>query len=290
VSIQTEILDTIGDGGIEVAELRGKLGNVGANELSDAVNELIRGRFLRVADNRYVVVKKKPPTADEELAANLGPVMRVCVTCKGEPQPLQQFRVVGPGEKRADECNGCWRKRARVKRPREWPMPDINVSAPVVIHSARRDEGVEALKVGHQTVNLAGTPPIAGSSPANSTTSDSRQREGDNRDVSTEHAQKAAAVPETSRSYSRSDPSEDARTLASAERVSPVFGAGNGHPFDNSPFANDPIFTRVTMRKRAVLNRVALLQVELENLMSEVRDCDRFIELYERFSAETKAS
>jgi hypothetical protein len=48
------------------------------------------------------------------------------------------------------------------------------------------------------------------------------QREGDNRAVSTERCQSAAAVPETSGSYSRSDPSEDARTPAGAGSASPV--------------------------------------------------------------------
>ena len=51
------------------------------------------------------------------------------------------------------------------------------------------------------------------------------QREGDNRAVSTERCQSAAAVPETSGSYSRSDPSEDARTPAGAGSASPVVSA-----------------------------------------------------------------
>jgi len=45
--------------------------------------------------------------------------------------------------------------------------------------------------------------------------------QGDNRDVSTEPRNHVAAVPETSGSYSRSDPSEDARTPAGTCVASP---------------------------------------------------------------------
>jgi len=47
------------------------------------------------------------------------------------------------------------------------------------------------------------------------------QREGDNRDVSAERCRNAATVPETSGSYSYSDPSADARTPAGAGIASP---------------------------------------------------------------------
>jgi hypothetical protein len=125
VSIQSDILDTIGTGGIGVKALRERLGNIGANELDVAINALQRAKRVRIVNERYEVVAStrplggmphtgRPPSAEEEAAASLSP-------------------------------------------------------APVKFHSARRDNGVEVLKVGHQTVNLAGTPPIAGSSPANST-------------------------------------------------------------------------------------------------------------------------
>jgi hypothetical protein len=52
-------------------------------------------------------------------------------------------------------------------------------------------------------------------------TSDTPQRRGNNRDVSAERCWNAASVPETSGSYSRSDPREDVRTPAGSNIAFP---------------------------------------------------------------------
>lgn len=44
------------------------------------------------------------------------------------------------------------------------------------------------------------------------------------------------------------------------------------------------VLERVKTRRQNALNRVVVLAVEMENLRSEVRDCERFVELWERFA------
>lgn len=50
------------------------------------------------------------------------------------------------------------------------------------------------------------------------------------------------------------------------------------------PTVSHQVFERVQARRQATLNRVAVLGVEGESLWSEVRDCEKFLELYERFA------
>lgn len=292
MSIQTEILDTIGEDGIEVGALRARLGNLGTNELNCAINSLLRAKRIRFLHerNRYEIILStrplggmphtgRPPNAQEEAAASL--------------------------------------------------QPAISLTKPIAFRTARKPttNGIEVLKVGHQTVNLAASATV-GSIPTDSTThcdiaqSVERlpvkedvpgsspgvaaslifQRERDNRDVSTERIQKSAAVPETSGSYSRSDPSEDARTPArsgcaspdvdlDARRVNAPLGttskpdvtAPQGNAGER-PAESNLILVRVQCRRQSALNRITALSVELENLSAEVRDCDQFMVLWERFA------
>jgi len=61
MSIQQDILDTIGEGGIGVKALRDGLGNVGANELDVAINALQRAKRVRVVNDRYEVIVSTRP-------------------------------------------------------------------------------------------------------------------------------------------------------------------------------------------------------------------------------------
>jgi hypothetical protein len=113
------------------------------------------------------------PTVAKEAAASLQPSTKICRSCPiPTPKPLCEFRLTG-GTSRADECNACHGKRTKAGQIK---AAQIHVTAPVVqrhepVVAAEKANGAEALKVGHQTVNLASTPLTAGSSPACSTTS-----------------------------------------------------------------------------------------------------------------------
>jgi len=130
MSIQQDILDTIGATGIGVKVLRERLSNIGGNELDIAINALQRAKRVRVVNECYEVIPStrplggmphtgRPPSAEEEAAASLLPVTRVCITCRGEPQPLHQFRFIGPGNERARECNACHGKRTQAGNPKK---------------------------------------------------------------------------------------------------------------------------------------------------------------------------
>lgn len=281
MSIQSDILDTIGTGGVEVSALRERLGNIGANELDLAVNALMRARRIKIVLNRYEVIPSKrplggmphtgrPPSAEEEAAASLLPVTRVCITCQGPPQALHQFRFVGPGNERAKECNTCHGKKIQAGNPKKRGQVATRLSAePVVFHSAQRE-------------------------------TESPREGGDNRDVSTERHQPSAAASETSESYSRSDPREDARTPARPDVASPhVVSKANGssgeglHPCDPPasssaaslhPVLSDAVLDRVKTQRQMSLNKIALLEVQVANERSRLNECDTFLGLYERFA------
>lgn len=175
MSIQQDILDTIGNEGIEIGALQNKVGNVGANELDCAVTALIRARRVRVVDNRYEVIPSTrhlgqmhthgdlPPSAEEEAAASLRPAISA---------------------------------KSLAKR---------------------------------STVNGSG-----GAHPAD---------------------------------------------VRPAEPSAPSVAAST------HPTLAPSVIDRVQERRQKALNRIALLEVEGENLWSEVRDCEKFLELYERFAA-----
>lgn len=131
MSIQADIIETIGTDGIEVNALRQRFGNIGSNELYVAVNALLRARRVRVVADRYEVVPStrplgemshtgRPPSAQEEAEASLRPL-------SGAPTKRRQAGVT------------------------------VN--------------GTEALKVGRRAVAPVSTPLVAGSSPAGSTIS-----------------------------------------------------------------------------------------------------------------------
>jgi hypothetical protein len=283
MSIQQDVLDTIGTGGIPVDSLLGAMGNIGANELQITVNALSRARRIQVIEGRYQIVPAKrpvgnmppsgrPPNAEAEAAASLLPVTQVCVTCGGLPQALHQFRFVGPGNVRSPECNMCHGKKTRAglsKKRGQFAISILQYESP-------------------------------------------RER-GDNRDVSTESHQHAAAVPETSGSHSHSDPREDARTPASTDVTSPSIGiqfhsaqredshcdiaqsverrpvkadvpGSSPGVAATLPVSTSDVMEHVKALRQANLNKITLLRVEIENLESEVADQERFLELYERFA------
>jgi hypothetical protein len=174
VSIQRDIIDTIGPEGLAVTALRAKMGNIGNNELDLAVRALMRGKRLRIVaveltegqyENHYELLPSKvplgrmpnhpPPSAAEELAVNLRSPTRICITCARPPQPLCEFRLISRGE-RALVCNTCHGKKTAAGQPKhrgERATISVNGSGGV-----ERDGGVKA-PIGPS--RSADTPPAA---------------------------------------------------------------------------------------------------------------------------------
>lgn len=282
--LQTRIVEVLRTHGAQPArDMPRWLTDVDSIALDCGLSALIRTNKVVLSASTYSLPGQSPAVKTKEPAASVppsvaangalpAPATLVCLDCRipkleGEFQPLRD-------SKRSKVCISCHGKRTRAgmvaaEQRRAARVVSVVEGEPILFHSAQRDNGTEALKVGHQTVNLAGTPPIAGSSPAGSTNSDTPRERGDNRDVSTERGHKAAAVPETSGSYSRSDPREDARTPASTDIASPRIA--------------EHVFDRVKRQRQDKLNRIALLEVELANARSYVAERERFLADYERF-------
>lgn len=191
------------------------------------------------------------PTAEQEAAASLQPKTLVCEECKA-PKPEAEFRLL-VNDVRAKKCNACHGKKtgAGQKRANERRATRV-AAAELKFHSAQKsDNGTEALKVGHQTVNLAGTPPIAGSSPAGSTihgSGDAEQGDGAEAPIG-------------------SPCSADASSAASTQ-----------------PVLADSVLERARAKRQEALNRITLLEVELANERAKITRCEQFIELYSEFS------
>lgn len=64
MSIQQDVIDTIGPGGIEKERLRERVGNIGEGELNCVVNALMRAGRLRLVFGRYEIVESKRPLGD----------------------------------------------------------------------------------------------------------------------------------------------------------------------------------------------------------------------------------
>jgi hypothetical protein len=148
MSLQQDVLDSIGPQGVERDKLRERVGNIGQGELDVAVNALLRAQRLRLTFGRYEVVasnrplgtmptRAQPPTATEELAANIGPATRVCQDC-GDPKELEkEFSRSNLGKGYLKTCKRCVGKRSHAgKAQGSAPTaaaapPAIKVTSPI---------------------------------------------------------------------------------------------------------------------------------------------------------------
>jgi len=252
VSIQGDILDTIGPGGVEVSALRERLGNIGANELDLAINALIRARRVRVVMHRYEVIPStrplggmphtgRPPSAEEEATASLLPVTRTCVTCGPPAQALCEFRLVGPGDARAKECNSCHAKKTTAGLSKQrGRRATVNGGS-----------GEDSAPIRHKADLPDGAKP--------SPTSSAPSFEG----------AKINTVRNGSGGEEHGDTS-DSRHSSSAAATQPVIA--------------DRVLDRVKAQKQAGLNRIATLEVDLANERSRLGECEEFLRLYARFA------
>lgn len=269
MSIQQEIIDTIGAKSVEVGALRAAMGNIGASELDVALNALLRAKRIRVVSNRYEVIPStsplgamphsgRPPTAEEEAAASLLPVNRVCVTCGPPAQALCEFRLVGPGNSRSTECNKCHGKRVRAGQSKQRGQRAlVSISCDIA-------QSVERLPVKEE---------VPGSSPG----------------VAASHAGSNPA--------SRADQSKPRTVVGTGGLMPPsaisLNGSGGATPADVRPAdapapsaAASSVLERAKVKRQEALNRLALLKVDVANLEMAVAEVDRFLELYQRFAQE----
>ena len=286
VNLQERILGVLEEHGpIPARDVPRYLSDVDNIALDCGLNALMRANKVSLALGRYsrvappekksaaiakpiaqAVIAEVPPIAAEEVAASLQPATWVCETCGPPAQPECEFRAIGPGRKRSKVCNSCHGKK---------------ISAGQTKHRGQAAEAPEQVN------------------------SKSPRERGDNRDVSTERSHKAAAVPETSGSYSRSDPREEARTPASPELASPRIGdsiatpgatltgepspssvAEGSRPRELRPVIADRVFELAQAKRATALNRIAVLEVDLANQRSTITECDTFLEMYARFAQE----
>lgn len=213
MSIQQDILETIGPDGIEVGGLQKAVGNVGANELRCAVDALLRARRLQINDGRYLVVPStrplggmphtgRPPSAEEEAAQSL--------------QPAQ----------------------------------------PVRFHSARK-------KTVNDGTRVSGEAPYKGSG-------------------STPRGDNPGSNPERA-FLNGSGGVEPGDGRENAPIGSPV-SADTSSAASLRPVLANHVFERAQAKRREALNRLALLKVDVANVEMAIAECDRFLELYERFA------
>lgn len=138
MSLQQDVLDTIGPDGVERGELRAKVGNVSQADLDAAVNALLRAGKLRLVFGRYEVISSaRPPSADEELAANLGPAKRVCQHCNVEKVLETEFSKSNLGMGYLKTCKTCVWTRAKAGKSQKGSPPTatreaIKVTAPIL--------------------------------------------------------------------------------------------------------------------------------------------------------------
>ncbi len=143
MSLQQDVLDSIGPQGVEKDKLRERVGNIGQGELDVVVNALLRAQRLRLTFGRYEVVASnrplgtmptsaQPPTAAEELAANIGPAMRVCQDC-GEPKELEkEFSLSNLGKGYLKTCKKCVGKRSHRGKAQQDSAPTAVAARPAI--------------------------------------------------------------------------------------------------------------------------------------------------------------
>jgi|SRR5581483_11805531 len=164
MSLQQDVLDSIGPEGVAKEKLREKVGNIGQAELDCVLNALLRAQRVRLSFGRYEVVSSgrslgsmpstarppdeskpasatqmSPPTAAEELAANIRPATRVCQDCKAEKELEKEFSRSNLGTGYLKTCKECIGKRVAAgtkKAQSNPPSPattgtTIKVSAPI---------------------------------------------------------------------------------------------------------------------------------------------------------------
>lgn len=152
MSIQRDILETIGPDGIETARLREAMGNVRGEELNAAVTMLQQARRVRVikadAGDRYELISstRQPPTAAEEAAASLrpSPATRVCEECKAEKDLEKDFSRNRHGPLRI--CRVCQGKRISASAGHQVRVESNGVSGEPIRAILTEDVGGGASK------------------------------------------------------------------------------------------------------------------------------------------------
>lgn len=248
MSLQEDVLETIGPEGIEKDRLRERVGNIGQEELEGTVNVLMRAGRVRLAFGRYETIQANGkhqetsspiPGAEEEAPANLQPATRVCNRC-GEPKELnaENFSRNRHGFLRI--CKRCYR--LAVSAGSKGKM--ILVSTPQT-NGSDGSSGVE----GHA---CDGSPSLTG--------------------------------PRTSEDQvSPAAPSATPGTTLTGEGSQPPAG----EPLRSRELRPDQgVYERAKAIRQGALNHIAVLEVDIANQRATIAECDRFLELYEWFTRE----
>jgi hypothetical protein len=312
MSIQIDVLDAIGPDGIEKSLLREKVGNVGQSELDVAVNALMRAGRLRSSFGRYEIIpSKRPlgdmrggpksalapadlaglpptlisqlspqaqkivsqqptavsaestPTAEEEAAANLQPASRTCDRC-GETKVLNAdnfsrnrhgfmlickrcygLAVSAGGKGKIIPVAGQSDSHKLVHAdPENGPATFQNQVASVENTQVNGSSGVE----GHA---CDGSPSLTGPRTSGNRFSPAASSATPGAKLTGEGSQPPAGEPSRPREL-RLDP--------------------------------DGVYERAKAMRQGALNHIAILEVDIANQRSKVAECDRFLEMWERFA------
>lgn len=296
MSIQEDILDTIGASGIGVKALRERMSNIGGIELDVAVRALQRAKRITVVNERYEVAPStrslgamphtgRPPSAEEEAAASLfQPVTRVCITCQGPPQPLHRFRFIGPGNERARECNACHGKKTQAgqvkKRGKRSEYAGSNPACRADDSKAGVVAGTEGMHPSSATNGSVQPQVHDGSVTTTSVSAAAPAR------VSSGNGSVAPIVFHSARrETNHCDIAQSVERLAVNEDVpgsSPGVAASSGA--STQPTVSSDVLERVKAHRQMSLNKIALLEVQVANERSRLKECDEFLRLYERFA------
>ena len=275
MSMQQDVLDTIGVEGIDKDQLYAKVGNIAQGELDGIVLQLQRAGRVRLAFGRYEVTggtradrpgaianqhptpthSSPPPTAAEEAAANLKPPTRVCARCSAEKE-LNTKNFSRNRHGFLNICKPCYQLALTAGREGK------------CIHNG--SGGVEA-----DTREQSPSPDRV-SEGGRGTTRKSSVLPGQPADdsVKLNDPRGSCAPPAVSIVT-------PGTTLTGEGSQSPV-----GEPSRSRELRPDGVLERAQAKRSAALNRITVLEVDVANLRSTVTECDLFLEMYGRFAQE----
>ncbi len=101
MSIQQDVMDTIGPEGVEKAQLRDRVGNVGQRELDQVIQGLMRGGRVREVSGRYELTDSTPREASAPITptpsnATTPEKSSYCTGCKTN-HPVSAFQRTSLG-------------------------------------------------------------------------------------------------------------------------------------------------------------------------------------------------
>ena len=304
MSLQQEVLDTIGPEGIEKDRLREKVGNIGQSELNMAVNAPMRAGRLRLTFGRYEIVESKRPLGDMRTGPKLDPspidladlppalVAQLSPEARATADSLPPTAEEEAAANLLPDCRTC----DRCGETKELNADNFSRNRHGFMLICKRCYGL-AISAGNkgkmipisssQTNGSAGVAQLVAHE-----ASDSEVASAENVPVNGSGGVEGHACDGSpSLTGPRTSENQVSPAASSATPGTTLTSEGSqppaGEPLRSRELRPDEgVYERAKHVRQSLCDQIDASEADIESYRSKLAECDRFLEMYEQFAAE----